>query len=159
MRKRVAVSPMRAAVNLEDKRILPRWIEIGRLLNPSLDLLSVKARVPDLLGIGEIQLRKKLIVDARQLSELFAGHVKKEHVSDICRRRDQHSHLRNIRCCRVTLNLMVAGCQRLDFAGSRVDFLKISRSVFCNVHIDPTVVFTPNRPAWAASSRCTLVSS
>src|SRR5215831_11830510 len=53
---------------------------------------------------------------------------------------------------------MVAGCQRLDFAGSSVDPLKISRSVFCNVDIDPTVVFTPDRPAWAASSRCALIS-
>ena len=36
-------------------------IEVGRLLNPGLDLLAVEARVPELVRLGERQLGHQLV--------------------------------------------------------------------------------------------------
>jgi len=45
-------------------------IEIRRLLHPRFNLLAVEARVPDLFGLGEVQVCEETIVDVRQLSRL-----------------------------------------------------------------------------------------
>ena len=58
----VAVGRVRAAVDVEDHRVLPARLVVGRLLDPGLDLLPVEAVVEQLLGLGQAQLREELLV-------------------------------------------------------------------------------------------------
>ena len=54
----ITVGRVRPAVDVQNQRIFFCRIEIGRLLHPGLNLLAVKARVPDLFGFRKIKLRK-----------------------------------------------------------------------------------------------------
>src|SRR5205823_1867356 len=56
----VAVGCVRSAVNVENEWVLLLRIKVGRLLNPSLNFLTVKARVPNLFRRRKIQLGKQL---------------------------------------------------------------------------------------------------
>ena len=57
-----AVSGMRAAVNVEDERVLLLRIEVGRFLDPTLNGLAIEAVVIDFLRRGQIQLRPEYLV-------------------------------------------------------------------------------------------------
>src|SRR5437764_1894147 len=52
----VAVGGVWAAVNIQNQRIFPRRIKIGRTLYPSLDAPAVKALVPDHLRLRNLEL-------------------------------------------------------------------------------------------------------
>src|SRR5690349_3066841 len=80
------VSSVRAAVYVQDERILLVRIEVRWLLHPRLNLLTVKTRVPDFFRLGEIQFREKLVVDMRELSRLAASFVEPVEIADACRR-------------------------------------------------------------------------
>src|SRR6516165_11419195 len=58
-----AVGSVWTAMNVEDKRVLLLRVEVGRLLNPPLNTLSVEARVIDFLGCGQIESRPELPVE------------------------------------------------------------------------------------------------
>src|SRR5207253_954355 len=60
-----SVSRVRPAVYVEDERILFMSIKIGWLLNPRVNFLAVKARVPQFFRLTEIQFRKQIVVDVR----------------------------------------------------------------------------------------------
>ena len=62
-----AVGDVRAAVYVQNQRIFFMRIEVGRLLQPSLDAFSIEAIVPNLFRLGEIQFGEQLIVDVCQL--------------------------------------------------------------------------------------------
>jgi hypothetical protein len=49
MIKDPAVGGMRAAVNVQNERIRPVWVEVGRLLDPALNVLAIEAGVVDFL--------------------------------------------------------------------------------------------------------------
>src|SRR5439155_22698740 len=98
----VAVRSMRSAVNIENKWVLLLGIKVGRLLNPCLNFLTVKARVPNLFRRGEIQLGKQLVIDVRQLLLPDSGPFQPEQVAYAGRGRDQSDKLRSIRGCSKT---------------------------------------------------------
>ena len=52
----VTVSRVRAAVDVQDERILFVRIKVGRLLHPRLTFLPSKLVYPDLFGLGEVEL-------------------------------------------------------------------------------------------------------
>ena len=63
-----AVGRVRAAVNVEDERILLLRIEVGRLLDPTLNALAIETGVIDFLRRSQIELRPEFPVkvgDAR----------------------------------------------------------------------------------------------
>ena len=53
----VAVRRVRAAVDVEDQRILLRRVEVRRLQDPGLNLLAVEALVPDLFRLALSDVR------------------------------------------------------------------------------------------------------
>ena len=63
----VTVSRVRPTMNVQNQWILFVRIEIGRLLQPRLDMFAVKAIVRNLFRLGEIQLGEQLVIDVRQL--------------------------------------------------------------------------------------------
>src|SRR5215475_7668157 len=145
MREVEAVSRMRPAVNFQNERVLLRGIEIGRLLNPALNLPPVEARVPDLFGGCEVELREEFVVDLRQLRQLARGRVEQEEVTDVDRRRDQQNHLRGVWRRRIRLDFMIAGRDRFDLARRGVNALQIGAPVFGYIDVDVSSVFAPNR--------------
>src|SRR3954468_2543207 len=60
-----AVGAMRTTMDVEDERILPGGIEVGRLLHPSLNPAAIKTLIPNLLGLSETQLSKQLVIEVR----------------------------------------------------------------------------------------------
>src|SRR6185369_3675459 len=72
------VSRVRSAVNVQNQRILLVRIEVRWLLHPRLNLLTVKARVPDFFRFGEIEFRDELVVNVCELSRLAACFVEPE---------------------------------------------------------------------------------
>src|SRR6185369_2851623 len=72
------VSRVRSAVNVQNQRVLLARIEVGWLLYPRLNLLTVKARVPDFFRFGEIEFRDELVVNVCELSRLAACFVEPE---------------------------------------------------------------------------------
>ena len=52
-------------MNVEDQWIFFVRIEIGRFLQPCLNMFAVKAVVPNLFRLGEIQFREQLSIDVR----------------------------------------------------------------------------------------------
>ena len=73
VREGVAVGRVRAAVDLEDQRVLLRRVERRRLEDPALDLLAVEARVPHLLRLVHRELTEEAVVERRQLLRRRGG--------------------------------------------------------------------------------------
>jgi len=63
----VAVGGVRAAVDLEDQRVLLRGVEVRRFENPALDVLPVDALVVDLFWLALLDPVEQLVVDVRDL--------------------------------------------------------------------------------------------
>ena len=59
---------MRAAVDLENQRILLRRVEVRRLQDPALDVLAVEALVPDLFGLALLDVFEEIVVDVSDLA-------------------------------------------------------------------------------------------
>ena len=57
------VGDVRAAMNVQDQRVLLMRIETGRPLYPGLDAFAVETVVPNLFRIGEIQFREQPVID------------------------------------------------------------------------------------------------
>src|SRR5690606_16425339 len=92
----VSVGRMRAAMNVKDQRIFLVRVEIGRFLDPRLNPLAVEAREPDVVRLGEVQLREKLVVEARQLACVCPAGVGGEKVTDPSRGRKEVDDLASI---------------------------------------------------------------
>ena len=58
-----AVSGVRPAMDVKDQRILFLRIKVGRLLNPSLNVLAIETLVVNLLRRGQVELRPELAVE------------------------------------------------------------------------------------------------
>src|SRR4029453_3675127 len=58
-----------------------------------------------------------------------------------------------------TLNVVSAGCQRFNLAGSRLDPFEIRRPVFSDIDVNPGVVLPPKRPPRPPASRCPLIAA
>ena len=67
MIKDPAIGGMWAAVDVENEWVLLLRIEVGRLLNPPLNVLAVEAAVIDFLWRGQIQLRPKFPVEVSNI--------------------------------------------------------------------------------------------
>src|SRR5438067_11782000 len=80
-----SVSRVRTAVDVEYEWIFFISIEVGWLLHPSLNFLAVKARIPDLFRLTEIQFRKHLVVDVRKLFPGSSGLIKPIKIANFCR--------------------------------------------------------------------------
>ena len=68
-----AVSRMRTAVDVQDKRIFLVRVEAGRLLHPRLNLFSVEGLIGDFFRLGQVQLRPELAIDIGELLLLRVG--------------------------------------------------------------------------------------
>ena len=60
---------MRAAVDLEQQRILPPGLEARRLHDPAVHACSAARGDPQLLEIAELDVGQHVLVDARQAGE------------------------------------------------------------------------------------------
>ena len=58
-----AVGSMRPAVNVQNQGILFLRIEVGRLLNPSLNALAIEAGVINFFRRSQVELRPELAVE------------------------------------------------------------------------------------------------
>src|SRR5262249_23051086 len=52
--KNESIGGVRAAMNIENQRVLLVRVKVGRLLHPGLNFFSVEARVPDFLRLSKI---------------------------------------------------------------------------------------------------------
>ena len=66
----VAVSCVWSAVDVQDKRIFFRSIEVGRLLHPGLNCFAVETFIRNFFRLGQIEFREKFLVNVSQLSWL-----------------------------------------------------------------------------------------
>ena len=89
------ISSVRPAVNVQNQRIFLLGVEIGRLLNPRLNTLSVKACVRELFGRGQVELRPERLVD---VSDTALGAVlrDREKIADHDWCRDQSNDVAGI---------------------------------------------------------------
>src|SRR5215468_3806671 len=97
MSKCVAIGRMRPAMDLEYQRIFFGRIEAGRLLNPPLNLLAIESRVPEFLGVGQVELREQLVVDPSKLRHVSRSRIQQVQVADIGRGRDRHRYSGSVR--------------------------------------------------------------
>src|SRR5215469_4561805 len=83
-----AVGRVWTTMNVEDKRVFLLRVEVGRLLDPALNTLSVEAHVIDFLRRGQIESRPKLPIEIANTS-LGTAARNGEEVSDHHGRGDQ----------------------------------------------------------------------
>ena len=139
----VTVGGMRAAVDIEDQRILLAGREMGRTLHPGLDAAAVEALVPDRLRFGQVELGEQLVVNLGEAFETAGRAIEQEQVADIRGRRNQDGGLRSIGRGAVGEDVLVAAGERIDFAGFRVDTLEVGAPLFGGIHEDAATVRAP----------------
>src|SRR5207244_9923796 len=76
-----AVSRMRTAVDVQNKRIFFVRVEAGRLLHPRLNLLSIERLIGDFFRLGHVLLRPELEIDVGELLLLRIG-IDEKYMSD-----------------------------------------------------------------------------
>ena len=82
----ISIGCMRSTVNVQDERIFFRRIKVGWFLHPRLDAFAVKAPVRNFFRLGQVELRKKFLIDVGQLRGLAAASVQDEQIIDVRRR-------------------------------------------------------------------------
>ena len=118
VRERVSVSRMRAAVDVEDQRILLRGVEAGRLLDPGGDLQAVEAGVADLLGRGQVEPGEELGVEVGEPLRGAPGEVERGRGRrTVVGRAAQVGDLRAVGRADEGGHVLVAGRDRRDLAG------------------------------------------
>ena len=152
------IGRVRPAVNVQDQRILLRRIEIRRLLDPRLNLLSVEAGVPKFLGLGQIKFGEKRLVDICDLpfGAVFAQH---EKLIDHRRRRDIDHGCIAVFGYFVILNRLVSVSQFSDFAGFGINRYKNGTALFRDRIDQMRAIFRPNNARLSRSARGAIVAS
>ena len=152
----VAVGCVRAAVNVEDHRILLAFLKIRRTLHPGLDALAVEALVPDHYRLGEIQLGEQFVVDVGQAAHLARrrrpGHIQ---IADVGGRRNQYRGLGRVRRRTVCEDIVIAVGDRFDLSGLGVHALQVRAAFFGRSDVNEAAILAPERfrrpvAAWRA---------
>ena len=129
----VAVCRVRAAVNLEDHRILARRIEVRRFQNPALDLPAVEARVPDFFRLALADVGEERVVDVRDLRRRAAGRRQDRDVADVGLGRDRGGQPRAVCGGGVGDDVLRPGGDGFHRAGRDDDPLEIRAAAFSAV--------------------------
>src|SRR3954447_20109436 len=81
-----SVSGVGPAVDIQNERILFRFVEARRPLQPGLDRFSIETLVSNFFRISQIELAKEFVVAVSQLPSFTAHPIEPEEVADSRRR-------------------------------------------------------------------------
>src|SRR6185437_2803976 len=128
-----AVSRMRAAVYIEDERILLSGIKVRRLLNPCLNFLAVKAGVPKLFRFSEIQLREEFLVHVGKLPWLRARRINPEEVPYSRRRGNLHHKFRSVSGSTIVIHVLISIGHRRDLSRSHIKLHQVAATLLTRI--------------------------
>src|SRR2546423_9319976 len=128
MKEGVAVRRMRSAVDLEDERPLPRWIETDWFHEPALDRPAIGALEFDALRRGDVFGSEELVVEAARLAHRTSDFADEE-IAGVGRRRDDGGEAAFRPFQRPRDNLMASNGLGADIAAARGARVRVRRSL------------------------------